>query len=520
MQPTRDKLGSIKNLPPEGIRWKLQEKVSTSGLKKMAKRTFKEFSANLEELIANAYDEDATEVEIIYDEDAKTLSIKDDGDGMNAVQLESYVCYGESKKIKDYKSLKFGRSPIGEFGMGGKLAIFNLCKRCLITTARDGQMHKFSMNSTDLDSAKYLSDVKREVLSTPCSLDLHGTEIFMEDLNYRRILSDSLYERLAMKMPRSLNFRIFLTVKSNGSEERREVEEILPEMERRFEYGQELETIGQVRLEVFYTKDPLPNTKQGIWTKVNGRIVNENQEWFGLDKLTSGNRYRWRLFGYSYADGLKDYINFSKSGFIEGPEYKTYCEFVSECLKKVQNELLKMDETIARQKERELIKNVEKEVNEWVSKLNRPDIQEKLVAQIRKIHTEELEEAPDEPFPDPIELSEIVKGSIDRDRGEDKKERRNRSLAPGRFSYSAKNYRIETVDMSKHGDLVKFTKEQCLIEINEKHLLYENASKENNLICFVRGIVMTQVAKDISEGELVVFDSIYNEIAQIAGSLV
>ncbi|HHT9153949.1 MAG TPA: ATP-binding protein, partial [Candidatus Hypogeohydataceae bacterium YC40] len=397
MQPTIDKSGTIKNLPPEGTRWELQEKVSTSGLKKMAKRTFKEFAANLEELIANAYDEDATTVEIIYDENNRTLSVKDDGNGMNAAQLESYVCYGESKKTKDYRSPKLGRAPIGEFGMGGKLAIFNLCKRCIISTAREGQRHKFNMSSIQLDSAKYLSDVKREVFSTPCALKLHGTEIFMEDLNYKRILTDSLYERLAMKMPRSLNFRIFLTVKSNGVEERREVEEVLPEMERQFPFEQALETIGLVRLEIFYTKDPIPYTKQGIWTKVNGRIVNENQEWFGLDKLTSGNRYRWRLFGYGYADGLKDYINFSKSGFIEGSEYKAYCEFVSDSLKKVQNELLKMDETVARQKEREIIKRVEKEVNEWVARLNRPDTQKKLTAQIYKIHTEEMENAPDEP---------------------------------------------------------------------------------------------------------------------------
>src|SRR5688572_13605759 len=41
--------------------WELRGDFSTSGIKKMARRTFQEIASNIEELIANSYDADATQ---------------------------------------------------------------------------------------------------------------------------------------------------------------------------------------------------------------------------------------------------------------------------------------------------------------------------------------------------------------------------------------------------------------------------------------------------------------------------
>src|SRR3989338_10149169 len=62
--------------------WEVRGDFATVGIKKMAKRTFQELASNIEELIVNAYDADATFVQIVLDLDKRALSIIDDGSGM------------------------------------------------------------------------------------------------------------------------------------------------------------------------------------------------------------------------------------------------------------------------------------------------------------------------------------------------------------------------------------------------------------------------------------------------------
>jgi len=498
--------------------WELRGDFATAGIKKMAKKTFKEFASNLEELIVNAYDGDATLVQVILDYDKKTLSIIDDGNGMDENDLADYVIYGESKKTPNYRSPRFKRAAIGEYGMGGKLAITNLCNICKIVTRKNGKEHIFFMNRDQLNKAKYVSDIRSKVYTKECCPELHGTAIYMEQLAYKNIDSERLIERLSSKMPRSQNFRIIMTIIKNGDRKEIEIEEPIFEYIRKFEFEEDLKLVGKVKLTVYYTKEPLPANKQGIWTKVNGRVVNEKQEWFGLLNLTSGQRYRWRLYGYGEADGLKDFINFSKNDFIDCPEYREYYNFVHRCLAQVQNTLLKQDEDARRERDRNLVKEVEKEINEIVSKLDDPLVLGNLEAKIKKEFTKEIEEAPEVPYPDFEKVEEEAKkiASIVR-RGKDKRERRNQSISKSeKMTYSGKNYTINTVDLSEDGDLVIFTKEKNLIEINEKHKLYLRASKEGYLDSFVRDIAFTEIANDYSEGNLIIFNQVFNELARIA----
>lgn len=491
---------------------------ATAGIKKMAKRTFQELASNIEELIVNAYDADATLVQVTLDYDKKILCIVDDGNGMDEKALANYVIFGESEKTAQYRSPKFSRTPIGEYGIGGKLAITNICNICKIITRRAGKEYVFNMNKAQLNKAKYVSDIRSKVFIKKCNPDLNGTTIYMEELTYKNIDSDRLIERFASKMPRSQNFRIMMTIVKGGERKEREIEEPTFEYIHKYEYNNDLPLIGKVTLVVYYTKEPVPANKQGIWTKVNGRVVNEKQEWFGLLNLTSGQRYRWRLYGYGEADGLKDFVTFSKNDFVDCIEYKQYYDFVHQCLSEVQNTLLKQDEDTKKERDRNLVKDVEKEVNDILSKLDNPLVLGNLEAKIRKEFTKEVEEAPDNPFPDLDKLEEEAGkiASIVR-RGKDKRERRNQSLSKSeKVTYSGKNYIINTVDMSASGDLVKFTKEKNLIEINESHQFYIDASKGGYLNSLIRDVAFTEIANDYGEGNLIVFDHVYNELARIA----
>lgn len=502
--------------------WELRGDFATAGIKKMAKRTFQELASNIEELIVNAYDADAMAVQVILDYDKNSLRIIDDGNGMDEQDLASYVIYGESKKTAESKSPKFGRFPIGEYGMGGKLAITNICKECKIVTRKDGKEHVFNMNRAELDRAKYVSDIKSKVYTKNCSSDLRGTTIYMEELYSKTIDSERLIERFSAKMPHSQNFKINMVIIKDGERKEQEIEEPVFDYVRNFDFKEDLKLIGNVKMTIYFTKEIIPATKQGVWTRVNGRIVNEKAEWFDLFRMTSGTRYRYRLYGYGEADGLKDFVTFSKNDFVDCPEYREYWDFGHKCISKVQNTLLKEDEDAKKEQDRDLVKEVEKEVNDIVSRLDDPLVLGNLESKIKKEVTKEVENAPDNPFPDFDKVEEEAKKVANAvKRGKDKRERRNQSLSNSeKMTYSGRNYTINTVDMSETGDLVKFTKEKNLIEINERHKFYVQASKEAHLSSLIRDIAFTEVSNDYSEGNMIVFEQVFNELAKIASEKV
>lgn len=498
--------------------WELKGDFATEGIKKMARRTFQELASNIEELIVNAYDADAILVQVILNYDKKTISIIDDGNGMDESSLSSYVIYGESKKSSDYRSPKFERSPIGEYGMGGKLAITNICATCKILTRKDGNEHIFNMNRDELDKAKFVSEIKSKVSTRKCNKDMHGTEIYMERLFPKNIDSDRLLERFSSKMPISQNFKILIIVIKNGEEKTIEVEEPTFEYVRKFEYAKGLKLVGKVSMVIYFTKEPIPSTKQGVWTRVNGRIVNEKAEWFDLFRATSGTRYRYRLYGYGEADGLKDFVTFSKNDFIDCPEYREYYDFGKSNIYNVQNILLREDEDAKKAQDRNLVKDVEKEVNDVVSQLDNPLVLGELELKIKKEFTKEKENAPEDSYPNLDKIEEDAKQIASTvKRGKDKRERRNQSLGSSeKLTYSGKNYILNTVDLSGTGDLVKFVKEKNLIEINEKHPFYISASKDGYLESLVRDLAFTEISNDYSDGSLIIFDNVFNELARLA----
>jgi len=510
--------------PPEKEKyheWELKGDFATAGIKKMAKRTFQELASNIEELIVNAYDADATLVQVIIDHDKKTLSIIDDGHGMDEKSLSSYVIYGSSEKSSDYKSPMFGRVPIGEYGIGGKLAITNICAICKIVTRKNKKEHVFSMNRASLNKAKYVSDIKSKVLTKSCSPDLHGTNILMEKLFAKTIDNERLYERFSTKMPSSQNFKINMTIIKDGERKVTEIQEASFDYARKFHFKTKLSMVGNVKITIFFTKEPIPSQKQGIWTKVNGRVVNEKAEWFDLFRATSGNRYRYRLYGHGEADGLKDSVTFSKNDFIDCPEYREYWDFGHKCILEVQNTLLKEDENAKKRQARTVVKEVENKVNSLVNQLDNPLELGKLEAKIKKEYTKEKESAPETPLPE-LDSAEKEARKIARTikRGKDKRERRSQSLDKNeRLTYSGVNYTIGTVALSKNGDLVKFTKEKSLIEINEEHPFYVKASKDGSLDSLVRDLAFTEIAMDYSGGNFIIFDNVFNTLARLASKI-
>ena len=87
------------------------------------------FSSAFKELISNAYDADASLVQIQVSSDFKSITIEDDGVGMTPLELQNeYIRIGGTAQHKRHNMTTNGRRPIGRKGIGF-LAIGRYCDK-------------------------------------------------------------------------------------------------------------------------------------------------------------------------------------------------------------------------------------------------------------------------------------------------------------------------------------------------------------------------------------------------------
>lgn len=107
--------------------------VDKSHLVTIGERLYGESIELIRELVNNAYDADATEVRVKITDD--TITVEDNGSGMDLKGLKQYFNIGSPEKRLHRKSPKFGRDRIGEFGIG-KFASLSACSHFEVWTKK------------------------------------------------------------------------------------------------------------------------------------------------------------------------------------------------------------------------------------------------------------------------------------------------------------------------------------------------------------------------------------------------
>lgn len=108
--------------------------IDKSHITTIGERLYTESIEFVRELVNNAYDADATLVEVIISEDS--IEIRDNGSGMDMEGLKQYFNIGSQQKLYAPKSPVYGRDRIGQFGIG-KFASLSACKRFEVITKKD-----------------------------------------------------------------------------------------------------------------------------------------------------------------------------------------------------------------------------------------------------------------------------------------------------------------------------------------------------------------------------------------------
>ena len=140
----------------------------------------------LVELISNAYDADASRVELKFHEhNGKPVSIQvmDSGHGMSADDIQNkFLVIGRNRRKEDgdKRTTKFERLPTGKKGLG-KLALFGLSKIITVDTICNGLRNRFVINWDELMNAEGSYNPRAELVDEPVNRP-NGTIIKFSEL--------------------------------------------------------------------------------------------------------------------------------------------------------------------------------------------------------------------------------------------------------------------------------------------------------------------------------------------------
>jgi len=147
----------------------------------IGERMYTESIEFIRELVNNAYDADATLVEIVVTEDA--IEIRDNGSGMDREGLKQYFNIGSQQKLYAPKSPIYGRDRIGQFGIG-KFASLSACKRFEVITKRDDFVGRVTFDKEQWEKTGDVWQLPLEILPADFRKQ-NGTTVILTGLDRR-----------------------------------------------------------------------------------------------------------------------------------------------------------------------------------------------------------------------------------------------------------------------------------------------------------------------------------------------
>jgi hypothetical protein len=184
--------------------------------------------AVLSEVVANAWDADATKVTISIDPTAGRIVVTDDGIGMTKADINGkYLNVGYQKRTSQPGPTAKGRDPMGRKGIG-KLSVFSIAKTVDVYSVKDGECNALSMNSDKIteqierdEKGKYYPDVIDDL--SPIDF-ARGTKLILHDLK-KSVTTTSRFLRTRLARRFSIigakrDFHVVIDGEEVGAEDR------------------------------------------------------------------------------------------------------------------------------------------------------------------------------------------------------------------------------------------------------------------------------------------------------------
>ena len=283
--------------------------VDKSHIITIGERLYTESIEFIREIVNNAYDADATLVEITISEDS--IEIKDNGAGMDREGLKQYFSIGSQFKLHTSKSPIYHRDRIGQFGIG-KFASLSACERFEVLTKKGDFVGRVIFDKNEWEKAGGAWSLPLELLP-PDFRKSEGTTVLLTGLNRRFELKDieaRIIEGTPLKAP---NFRVRLN--NHTVTPRSLTGHKIPFLE-----GTEF---GPVHGEIIILPQTMASTEDlGIEVKV--KQVTVRRELFGME---TWGKVMARVRGEANADFLP--VTSDRTGFVrDSAEYQAFLSVI------------------------------------------------------------------------------------------------------------------------------------------------------------------------------------------------
>ncbi|MFQ5521051.1 MAG: ATP-binding protein [Candidatus Methylomirabilia bacterium] len=286
----------------------------------IGERLYSESIELIRELVNNAYDADATEVQVTVGNQA--ITVEDNGAGMDLEGLQQYFLIGSQEKVLKPTSAVFNRDRIGQFGIG-KFATLSACQRFEVITQKEEFVARVIFDKKEWARPGTEWRLPLEILPTDPARG-GGTTVTLHHLT-RRFDPADVERRLMEGVPlKALNFAVFL----NGTRVR-------PKSlaGHRFPFL-EGTAFGPVHGEVVILPASAASGEElGLDIKVKQVLV--RRELFGAEQW---GKVVARLRGEVHVDFLP--ITSDRSGFVlDSPEYQAFAQAMQKVMGEVREVL-------------------------------------------------------------------------------------------------------------------------------------------------------------------------------------
>lgn len=295
--------------------------VDKSHLITIGERLYSESVELVRELVNNAYDADATEVQVTVSSDK--VVVEDNGTGMDRHGLKQYFTIGSTFKKTQRKSPRFQRERIGEFGIG-KFSSLSACRLFEIFTKKGdfAATVTFDKDEWNKSGERWCLPLRFE---TPGHNQPDGTRVSLFEL-IRIFDLETVERRLQESVPlKAPDFAVSL----NG---RKLHPKYLAGRRIPFMEGT---SFGVVHGEIVVSPGSCADRElSGIECKV--RQVTVKKDFFGLADFIGEDAER--ISGEVHADFLP--VSSDHSGFIlDSPEYQAFAEVMKRIIERLRHEL-------------------------------------------------------------------------------------------------------------------------------------------------------------------------------------
>jgi len=289
----------------------------------IGERLYTESIEFIRELVNNAYDADATLVEIIVSED--TIEIRDNGSGMDREGLRQYFNIGSQQKLYSPKSPIYNRDRIGQFGIG-KFASLSACKRFEVITKRDDFAGRVIFDKEQWEKTGDVWQLPLEILP-PDFRKYNGITVLLTGLD-RRFEPNNIEQKIIEGTPiKAPHFRV--RINNHTVTPRSLSGHKIPFLEGT--------AYGPVSGEIIIVSETA-SAAENLGIEIKVKQVTVRRELFGME---TWGKAMARVRGEVNADFLS--ITSDRTGFIkDSPEYQEFLKVMQKIMEGVKISLQKL----------------------------------------------------------------------------------------------------------------------------------------------------------------------------------